>query len=137
MQNIKSIQHLLDAYEKGERHFTELSFENGESFEGLNLSGSTFEKSWFCVYFTNTNLSNCKFIGCNIKTSDFRGADLTNALFTECNVESTRYKGSKMGGFIFENNYFMGSVVGQDFIVEMLEYEEKIEWKFMKSTRNN
>jgi uncharacterized protein YjbI with pentapeptide repeats len=127
MQNIKSIQDLLDAYEKGERHFKDLSFENGESFEGLNLSGSTFEKSWFCAYFTSTNLSSCKFIGCNIKTSDFRGADLTDALFKECNVESTRYKGSKMGGFIFENNYFMGNIVGQGFIVDMLEYEDKNE----------
>jgi uncharacterized protein YjbI with pentapeptide repeats len=127
MQNIKSIQHLLDAYEKDERHFMDLSFENGESFEGLNLSGSTFEKSWFSAYFTNTNLSNCKFIGCNIKTSDFRGADLTNASFTECNVESTRYKGSKTSGLTFENNYFMGNTVGQDFIVNMLEYEDKNE----------
>jgi uncharacterized protein YjbI with pentapeptide repeats len=127
MQNIKSIQDLLDAYEKGERHFMDLSFENGESFEGLNLSGSTFKKSWFCAYFTNANLSNCKFISCNIKTSDFREADLTNALFTECNVESTRYKGSKIGGLIFENNYFMGNIVGQGFIVDMLEYEDKNE----------
>jgi uncharacterized protein YjbI with pentapeptide repeats len=125
MQHIKSIQDLLDAYEKGERYFTSLSFENGESFEGLNLSGSTFEQSWFGAYFTNTNLSNCKFIGCNIKTSDFRGADLTDALFTECNVEATRYKGSKMDGFIFENNYFMSNTVGQEFIVDMLEYEDK------------
>ena len=127
MQNIKSIQDLLHAYEKGERYFTDLSFENCESFEGLNLSGSTFEKSWFCVYFTNTNLSNCKFISCNIKTSDFRGANLTNALITECSVESTRYKGSAMSGFIFENNYCMGNTVGQEFIVEMLEYEDKSE----------
>jgi uncharacterized protein YjbI with pentapeptide repeats len=127
MQNIKSIQDLLLAYDKGERHFTDLSFENGESFEGFNLSGSTFEKSWFCAYFTNTNLSNCKFIGCNIKTTDFRGANLTNALITECSIESTRYKGSKMDGFIFENNYFMGNIVGQDFIVDMLEYEDKNE----------
>ncbi len=127
MQNIKSTQDLLDAYEKGERHFTDLSFENGESFGGFNLSGSTFEKSWFCAYFTNTNLSNCKFIGCNIKTTDFRGANLTNALITECPVESTRYKGSIRDGFIFENNYFMGNIVGQEFIDEMLEYEDKHE----------
>jgi uncharacterized protein YjbI with pentapeptide repeats len=125
MQNIKSIQDLLDAYEKGERHFTDLCFENGESFEGLNLSGSTFEKSWFCAYFTNTNLSNCKFIDCNIKTTDFRGANLTNALIMQCSVESTRYKGSKMDGFIFENNYFMGNTVGQEFIISMLEYEDE------------
>ncbi len=127
MQNIKSIQDLLLAYEKGERYFTGLSFENGESFEGLNLSGSTFEKSYFCAYFMNTNLSNCKFIECNIKTTDFRGANLTNALIMECSVESTRYKGSKMDGFIFENNYFMGNIVGQEFIVDTLEYEDKYE----------
>jgi uncharacterized protein YjbI with pentapeptide repeats len=127
MKNIKTPQNLLHAYEKGKRHFTNLSFECGESFEGWNLSGSTFEKSWFCAYFTNTNLSNCKFIGCNIKTSDFRGANLTNALFTECSVESTRYKGSIMDGFVFENNYFMGSIAGHEFIAEMLEYENKYE----------
>ena len=127
MQDINSIQDLLYAYEKGERYFTDLSFENGENFEGLNLSGSTFEKSWFCAYFTNTNLSNCKFMGCNIKTSDFRGANLTNALITDCPVESTRYKGSIRDGFIFENNYCMGNIVGQEFIVDMLEYEDKSE----------
>jgi hypothetical protein len=30
-----------------------------------------------------------------------------------------------MDGFIFENNYFMGNIVGQEFIADMLEYEDK------------
>ena len=127
MSSIKTVEQLIEAYNNGERHFISLEFESSESFDGLDFSGSTFEDCYFCAYFTNTNLTNAKFINSNIKTSDFRRANLTNAYMTGCNMESTRFKDSIRVDFIFENNFCMGRVVGQEFINYALKYETEFE----------
>ncbi len=79
------------------------------------------------MYFTNANLANCRFIGCNIKTTDFREANLTGATITDCLVEATRYKGAILTNFTFVHNFCHGNTVGQAFIDGMIAYEEMFE----------
>jgi uncharacterized protein YjbI with pentapeptide repeats len=127
MSNIKTIEQLIEAYKNGERYFYGLEFENSERFDGLDFSGSIFENCYFGVYFKNTNLCNSKFINSNIKTSDFSKANLTNAYMTGCNMEATRFKDAIITNFIFENNLFMGNVVGIEFIYDAIKYENEFE----------
>lgn len=111
---IRSIDKFMDAYQSGQRLFRDLEFENGESFKGLNLSGSTFQNCWFAADFTDTDLRGCKFLNCNLKTSDFTGADLRNALIKECSLESTIFPGARTENLVFENNYCYGVIVQQE-----------------------
>ncbi|HYV92016.1 MAG TPA: pentapeptide repeat-containing protein [Chitinophagales bacterium] len=110
--HIKTIEQFLEYYKAGQRLFTDLEFENGESFSGVDLSGTTFRNCCFCADFTTTNLTDCKFLDCNIKTSDFSHANLTRAQITGCAVESTEYKGAIITDLIFENNSAYGNTLG-------------------------
>ena len=123
MSNIKTTEQLVEAYTNGERYFNGLEFENSERFDGLDFSGSIFENCYFCVFFKNTNLCNSKFINSNIKTTDFSKANLSNAYMTGCNMESTKFKDAIITNFIFENNFFMGNIVGIEFINDAIKYE--------------
>ena len=51
MTDIKNIGEFIDLYKNGQRLFVDLEFENGESFSGLNISGTTFKNCWFCADF--------------------------------------------------------------------------------------
>jgi uncharacterized protein YjbI with pentapeptide repeats len=108
MSEIERVNQFMDNYNQGQRLFIGLEFENGESFNGLDISGTTFKNCWFCADFSNTNLTDCKFIECNIKTSDFSNANLTRALITRCPSEATEFHGANITDFRFEENYYYG-----------------------------
>ena len=111
MADIKNISEFIEHYKNGQRVFVDLEFENGESFSGLDISGTTFKNCWFCADFSNANLTDCKFIDSNIKTSDFSNANLTRAEIKGCAVESTEYKGATITDFIFEDNSCYGFIL--------------------------
>ena len=100
---------MLSSYEKGQRKFDNWDFEEDGSVQGLNLTGIEFQNCFLFLDFRNANLTNSKFISCNIKTADFRGANLKNALIKNCSVESTMFKGAKVEKFRFEENYYYGA----------------------------
>lgn len=111
MTDFKDIHEFIDRYKKGQRLFVDLAFENGESFSGLDISGATFKNCWFCADFSNANLTDCKFIDSNIKTSDFSNANLTRAVIKGCTVESTEYKGATNTDFNLEDNSAYGNTL--------------------------
>lgn len=111
MTDIKNIDNLINLYKNGQRLFADLEFENGESFSGLEISGTTFKNCWFCADFSNANLTDCKFIDSNIKTSDFSNANLTRAEIKGCSVESTEFKGVTITDFNFEDNSAYGNTL--------------------------
>ena len=112
----KFMTHLdfFEAFEKGQRKFNDLDFENLEGFSNKDFSGVEFEGCFFALDFRNSKLTDSKFIGCNVKTTDFRQANLTNALMRNCCVEGAMFKGAQTDGFQFIENYFMGSESGQE-----------------------
>src|SRR5687767_14210218 len=100
MKDIKTIDEFIEHYKSGVRIFTDLEFEHGESFSGLDIAGTVFKNCWFCADFSNSNLTDCKFIDSNIKTSDFSNSKLTRAEIKGCAVEATEYKGAIITEFI-------------------------------------
>jgi len=104
----------FEAFEKGERKFNNLDFENFEDFSNRNFSDVEFNNCFFALDFRNSNLTNSKFIECNIKTTDFREANLTNALMINCCVEGAMFKGAKTDGFQFVENHCFGIVLRQE-----------------------
>ena len=111
MTDIKNISEFIDLYKNGQRLFIGLEFENGEIFSGLDISGAIFMNCWFCADFSNTNLTDCKFIDSNIKTSNFSNANLTRAEIKGCAVERTEYKGAIITDFLFEDNSAYGNTL--------------------------
>ncbi len=119
----KTIEQLLAAYKAGQRKFDNWDFREDGSTRGMNLTGIEFTNCFLYLDFRDSNLSNSKFIGCNIKTADFRGANLKNALITNCSVESTMFKGANIENFRFEDNYSYGATVGPDDFEELFRNE--------------
>jgi len=103
----------FEAFEQGHRKFDNLDFEDFGGFSEKDFSGVEFENCFLNLDFRNSNLSNSKFITCNVKCADFRQANLTNALMKNCSVESAMFKGAKIDGFQFIENYFCGSIIEQ------------------------
>jgi uncharacterized protein YjbI with pentapeptide repeats len=117
MTEIHTIMQFIECYKRGQRLFTDLEFENGESFSRLNIIGTTFKNCWFCADFAFTDLTDCEFINCNLKTSDFSFSNLTRARFVGCAVESTEFKGAVVKNLEFENNSAYSSILGiKDFL---------------------
>jgi hypothetical protein len=110
----------FEAYKNGERHFLDLDFEYLEGFSNKDYSGIVFENCFLYLDFRNSNLTNAKFIGCNIKEIDLRHANLTNAFMTNCLVESALFKGAIVNDFKFLDNYYYGLTIGQK------EFNDKI-----------
>ena len=77
----------FEAYNNGQRHFQKLDFEYCEGFSGKDFSDAIFDGCLLYVDFRKSNLTNAKFIRCNIKDIDLRQSNLTNALITNCLVE--------------------------------------------------
>ncbi len=104
----------FEAFGKGQRKFDNLDFEYLEGFSNKDFSDVEFENCFLFLDFRNSNLSNAKFISCNIKEIDLRNTNLTNALIKNCLVESAMFKGAKTDGFRFIDNYYFGVTVGQE-----------------------
>lgn len=96
----------FEAYKKGQRHFRDLDFEYLDGFSNNDFSDIIFEDCFLYLDFRRSNLTNAKFIGCNIKEIDLRQANLTNALITNCLVESVMFNGATVTGFKFIDNYY-------------------------------
>jgi len=111
--SIETTEELLVAYANGQRIFEGLDADTieGGSVQGLDLTGIEFHNCFFYLDYRDANLTNSKFIDCNIKGSDFRGANLKNALIKGCLVEGTLFKGAKLENFQFEENEFMGTTL--------------------------
>jgi uncharacterized protein YjbI with pentapeptide repeats len=124
MTDIKNISEFIDLYKNGQRLFVDLEFENGESFSGLDISGTTFKKCWFCADFSNANLTDYKFIDSNIKASDFSNANLTRAVIKGCAVQSTESKGANITDFNFEDNSAYGSTLDLNDFKRIYNFEK-------------
>jgi uncharacterized protein YjbI with pentapeptide repeats len=109
-----NLTNFFEAYKSGQRHFIDLEFEYLEGFSNRDFSDIIFENCFLYVDFRNSNLTNAKFIGCNIKEIDLRQANLTSALMTNCLVESAMFKGAVVTGFKFIDNYYYGSTIGRE-----------------------
>ena len=122
MKQYNPLTHIefFEAYKNGQRRFLDLDFEYLDGFSNNDFSDIIFEGCFLYVDFRNSNLTNAKFIGCNIKEIDLRQANLTNALMTNCLVESALFKGATVKGFKFLDNYYYGLTLGQE------EFDEKI-----------
>lgn len=101
---MRTVQEFITAYENGQRLFSGLEFENGESFSGLDMSGIIFEECWFTVNFSRANLTGIKFLRCNLKTSDFSYANLTNARIIGCALEGVIFTGATIKGILVDHN---------------------------------
>jgi uncharacterized protein YjbI with pentapeptide repeats len=120
-----TVTEFFAAVEKGQRHFVGLYFEYEDGFSNKDFSNVTFEGCFLYLDFRNSNLSNSKFIECNIKEIDLRGADLTNSFMTKCLVESAMFKGANVKNFKFEENYYFGLTLGQDDFDTKLVHEDE------------
>ncbi|HWB25231.1 MAG TPA: pentapeptide repeat-containing protein [Chitinophagaceae bacterium] len=103
----------FEAYKSGQRHFTNVDFDEESDFSNKDFSNVIFENCFLYVDFRNTNLTNAKFIQCNSKEIDLRNSNLTNAYMTRCLVESVMFKGAIVTGFEFVDNYYFGMTIGQ------------------------
>jgi len=103
----------LKAYNDGQRYFKDLDFEYIEGFSNKDFSGIVFEHCFLYVDFSHSNLTNAKFIQCNIKEIDLSHCNLTNALMTKCLVESALFTDAIIDGFTFIENYSYGITIGQ------------------------
>jgi hypothetical protein len=122
MKQYNPLTHIefFEAYKNGQRHFLDLDFEYLDGFSNKDFSDIVFEGCFLYLDFRNSNLTNAKFIGCNIKEIDLRQVNLTNALMTNCLVESAMFKGATVTGFKFIDNYYYGLALGQE------EFDDKI-----------
>lgn len=116
MKQYNPLTHIefFEAYKNGQRHFLDLDFEHLDGFSNKDFSDIVFEGCFLYLDFRNSNLTNAKFIGCNIKEIDLRQANLTNALMTNCLVECALFKGATVEGFKFLDNYYYGLTLGQE-----------------------
>jgi uncharacterized protein YjbI with pentapeptide repeats len=113
-QEILSIQYFLSAYSSGQRHFENLHLDEDKgNIKDQVLHNCVFEKCFMFLDLQNADLTNSKFINCNLKTASFKNSILTNTLFKNCAVESVAFKGAKVLNLIFEENYCYGSTIGQ------------------------
>jgi Pentapeptide repeats (9 copies) len=123
------------AFKNGQRHFLDLDFEYLEGFSNKDFSNIIFEGCFLYLDFRYSNLTNSKFINCNIKEIDLRHANLTNALMTNCLVESALFNGAIVDGFKFVDNYYFGLTLGQEEFDNEISHSEAYILKRMLSER--
>lgn len=110
----------LQAYNNGQRYFKDLDFEYTDGFSNKDFSDVVFEHCFLYVDFSYSNLTNAKFIECNIKEIDLSHSNLANALMTKCLAESALFNKAIIDGFIFIENYSCGATIGQKKFVEII-----------------
>jgi uncharacterized protein YjbI with pentapeptide repeats len=120
-----TVPEFFEAIRNGQKHFVNLDFEDEKGFAGKDFSGVTFESCFLYVDFRNCNLTNAKFISCNLKEIDLRHTNLTNASMNKCLVESAMFSGANLTNFEFKENYFFGHTLYQDDLKELIKGEEK------------
>jgi hypothetical protein len=114
----------FQAYNTGQRHFSDLDFEYLEGFSNKDFSDILFENCFLNLDFRNSDLTNAKFITCNLTFIDLRKANLTNGLLTDCRVECALFKGAIVKEFKFISNHYYGVTLGQDDFNKTLIYSD-------------
>jgi uncharacterized protein YjbI with pentapeptide repeats len=119
-----TVSDFLQSYEDGIRYFSKLDFEYEEGFANQDFTDIVFENCFLYVEFCHSNLTNAKFISCNIKEIDLAGANLTNAIMTKCLVESAVFANAIVDGFSFFENYSFGATLEQEDFEKLLRRQE-------------
>lgn len=81
----------------------------------------TFENCCFSIDFSQTDLTNARFVNCNLKCCNFSNCDLTNTIFENCSLEGAEFKGAKIELTSLNNCYYLGQLVMLDRITGQLE----------------
>lgn len=111
---VMTTKEFFEEYKNGQRHFADLDFGYDMGFANKDFPDIIFENCFLYLDFRNSNLTNAKFLSCNIKEIDLRGANLTNAFMTKCLVESAMFKGAIVTNFRFIENYYFGHILNQE-----------------------
>ncbi|AFD08587.1 pentapeptide repeat-containing protein [Solitalea canadensis] len=115
------MQNIIEKYKKGHRYFINLSFEGFSKMTGQILVASIFDNCNISVDCSHTDLTNVKFINCNLKKCDFTHCDLTNATFENCSFENVVFKNADLDGTTFIDCNSHGQMVYLDKITGELE----------------
>lgn len=99
---------ILAHYQKGQRFYRNVDFDNGASYAESNFQDAMFENCFFGVDFSNSNFRNARFSECNLKATVFSNCDLTKTEIVNCLVESIDFAESDTSSLIFENNTSFG-----------------------------
>lgn len=90
-QNIaESLKKLIEAYQHGEREFTEVNLENADLSQ-LDLSGINLSNANLCkAKLIGTKLNNANLSGANLVRADLQQADLSQANLNKANLEGAK-----------------------------------------------
>ncbi len=73
---MKTKKEILEHYQKGQRFYRNMDFNNRESYAESNFQDAMFENYYFGVNFSNSNFRNTRFSEHNLKSTDFNNCDL-------------------------------------------------------------
>lgn len=76
--NMIMIEELMNQFRNGKKEFYDIEIEDGKLID-QNLENITFEKCFFSIDFSKSNLRSARFISCNMKASMFNDSDLSGA----------------------------------------------------------
>ena len=110
-KRLKTKKEILDHYQKGQRFYRNVDFDNGESFVESNFQDAMFENCYFGVDFSNSNFRNARFSECNLKSTDFSSCDLTKTEIVNSLVEAIEFGNSDTSSLTFENNTSYGNEI--------------------------
>lgn len=121
MTTATDIQNIIEKYNEGHRYFLNLDFDKGEKLIRQTLVNTIFENCCFSIDFSQTDLTNSRFINCNLKCCNFSSCDLTNTIFENCSLEGVEFKGAKIELTSLNNCYYFGQLVMFDKMNGQLE----------------
>jgi len=121
MTTTTDITNIIENYNAGHRFFINLDFDKGEKMTGQLLADTTFKNCCFSVDFSQSDLTNTKFVDCNLKCCDFSHSNLTNTVFENCSLESAEFKNAIIENTIFNNCHCFGQLVILDRVTGELE----------------
>ena len=111
---IESVDELLRRYAAGERYFTDTNIPHGSDLRGVTLDGAHFEDGFLhSADFRGASLRGVRF-NCNVKCSDFSGADLTGASFEGASVEAAMFVGAILDNTRFRGAWYMACELPDD-----------------------
>lgn len=109
---------LLERYKAGERVFEGINLQYAD-FSGISLKDLTIKDSkLFIVAFYNCDLTNAKFVNCEMVYGSFYGGRLENAVFDKCSMdlmffENTVLKNTKMLKCTLTWSAIFGASIGE------------------------
>lgn len=121
MTTATDIQNIIEKYNEGHRYFLNLDFDKGEKLTRQTLADTTFENCCFSIDFSQTDLTNARFVDCNLKCCDFSSCNLTNTIFENCSLEGAEFKDAKIELTSLNNCYCFGQLIIFDKMTGQLE----------------